>query len=62
MKALTIITVFFIPYTVVSGLFGMNVMVPFRDEENLGPFFGVVGFCLLVSFGFVLIFKCLKWL
>lgn len=64
MKALTVLTVCFLPFTVVSGFFGMNVRVPWQQDhvENLGPFFGIVGVCLMVSTIVIFTFKRLKWL
>ena len=56
MKALAGITTIFLPLTVCSGMFGMNVEVPLRDVEGLGPFFGVVvGMCLASLLLFVII-------
>lgn len=40
-----------VPLNVVTGLFGMNVRVPWMDDENLYAFFGILGglvtFCLV---------------
>jgi magnesium transporter len=36
------------PLNLVCGMFGMNVMVPWREVNNLGPFFGILG--VLVAF------------
>ncbi len=64
MKALTVLTVTFIPFNVVSGFFGMNVAVPFSGDyvESLTPFFTIVGFCFFISLLTIAIFKKLRWL
>jgi len=63
MKALTMMTVCVIPYTILSGLFGMNVTVPWKtdNEPSIGPFFGIVGLCTLISLFAIYTFKRLKW-
>ncbi|KAJ1565936.1 CorA metal ion transporter [Nowakowskiella sp. JEL0078] len=33
-----------VPLNLVTGLFGMNVKVPWRDEDNLNAFNGIIGF------------------
>ena len=45
-KALTKITVLasiIVPLNIVTGLFGMNVNVPGKDDGSLGWFFGIIG-------------------
>lgn len=57
-KALTKITVLasiIVPLNIVTGLFGMNVNVPGKNDGGLGWFFGIVGVMVLfVSFCIVL--------
>lgn len=49
LSKITFLASVLVPLNLVSGLFGMNVTVPFENEEhNLGPFFGVVGFMALL--------------
>jgi Mg2+ and Co2+ transporter CorA len=48
MRGLATISTLFLPFTVVSGLFGMNVKVPMRDMDNLWPFI-----CLTIAMGFL---------
>ena len=37
-----------VPLNLVSGLFGMNVTVPFGNVDNLVPFFGIMGLMVLI--------------
>jgi len=46
LSKITLLASIIVPLNVVTGLFGMNVPVPWRDVENLGPFFGILGFLL----------------
>lgn len=65
MKGLTVLTVLVIPYNIIAGFFGMNVLVPFNPDENgesLVPFFMLLLFstisAMLLFFGL----KYFKWL
>eukprot|EP00347_Sterkiella_histriomuscorum_P022486 403338312 len=55
MKGLAAITVVVLPFNVVSGFMGMNVTVPFADEETIIPFFVLFSvsavFAVLFYFG-----------
>lgn len=44
----TLIGTLLLPLNVITGLFGMNVKVPGQDGSNLGWFFGIVGFMVLI--------------
>ncbi|KAI1328501.1 hypothetical protein F5Y16DRAFT_156507 [Xylariaceae sp. FL0255] len=45
---ITFIATVIVPLNIVTGLFGMNVDVPFRGVNNLAPFFGIVGVLVLL--------------
>ena len=51
LSKITLIASIIVPLNVVTGLFGMNVFVPWRDVESLAPFFGILGslicFCVV---------------
>ncbi|KXX79464.1 Magnesium transporter ALR2 [Madurella mycetomatis] len=51
LSKITLLASIIVPLNVVTGLFGMNVYVPWRDFESLAPFFGIlgslIGFCIL---------------
>ncbi|KAI0166222.1 cora-domain-containing protein [Xylariaceae sp. FL1272] len=40
---ITFIATVIVPLNIVTGLFGMNVLVPFRDTNSLAPFFSILG-------------------
>ncbi len=64
MKCLTIMTVSILPFNIVSGLFGMNVAVPFvgSDYPKLTAFWVILGMCSFTSLLLVYMFKRYKWL
>jgi Mg2+ and Co2+ transporter CorA len=62
MLALTVMTIMFAPFTVISGLFGMNVHIPWQEIENEHAFIGLFIFMVSVSCILLLIFKLLKWI
>ena len=63
MKALTMITVTFLPFSTISGFFGMNVQVPWQQDykKNYGAFIGIVIFCACFSTFLICMFKRLQW-
>lgn len=49
LSKITFLASVLVPLNLVSGLFGMNVHVPFQPEGgSLGPFFGIVGFMAML--------------
>ncbi len=54
LSKITLLASIIVPLNVVTGLFGMNVLVPWRDVESLAPFFGILGlliaFCIICSY------------
>lgn len=55
LSKITFLASILVPLNLVSGLFGMNVMVPFRDAESLVPFF------VILSSLIVICISCLVW-
>jgi magnesium transporter len=52
LSKITLLASILVPLNLVCGMFGMNVEVPFRNVNNLAPFFGILGFliiCVVVS-------------
>jgi magnesium transporter len=43
----TLLASILVPLNLICGVFGMNVPVPFKDVDNLIPFFGIIGFLVL---------------
>ncbi|KAH6624955.1 hypothetical protein B0J18DRAFT_367495 [Chaetomium sp. MPI-SDFR-AT-0129] len=54
LSKITLLASIIVPLNVVTGLFGMNVPVPWRDTESLAPFFGILGsllaFCVVCTY------------
>jgi magnesium transporter len=48
LSKITLLASILVPLNLVCGMFGMNVLVPWRNVDNLGPFFGILG--VLITF------------
>lgn len=59
-KRLTSIAIFMSIPTVVGGLYGMNVLLPFGNDEN--AFWYILGITTLLMLSFVIFFKRRRWL
>lgn len=59
-RVLTVITVVFLPLTLIASLFGMNIPLPFTEEPLALEF--ILGGMLAILIIMVLIFRKLKWL
>lgn len=51
LSKITLLASIIVPLNVVTGLFGMNVPVPWQDSGTLAPFFGILG-CILTFCAF----------
>jgi len=60
MKILTIISSIILPLTFITGLYGMNVPLPFQNES--WAFYGLLGLMVVVAAMFFIIFKRRKWM
>jgi len=60
MKILTIISSFILPMTFLTGLYGMNVLLPL--QENPHAFILIVVFMVLLGFAMYIFFKIKKWI
>ena len=58
-KVLTIFSVIMLPLTLISGIFGMNVALPFAENEV--AFLGIAGVMILTVVGMFAFFKWKKW-
>lgn len=47
LSKITLLASVLVPLNLVCGMFGMNVDVPFKNVNNLGPFFGILGVLIL---------------
>jgi hypothetical protein len=62
MRKFSVVAVMFLPLQLISGMWGMNCMVPFQDVENTWPFYGLTIAMVMIVVVFWVIFKRLKWL
>ncbi|KAL2887190.1 putative metal ion transporter C27B12.12c [Ceratocystis lukuohia] len=62
LSKITFLASILVPLNLVSGLFGMNVQVPWRDTASYGPFFGIMGFMVIISIIMVYIAKRLRYI
>ena len=60
MRVLTIISTIILPLTFISGLYGMNVGLPFADSPF--AFLYVMGICILISVVLIFFFMRKRWL
>ncbi|RKF73061.1 putative metal ion transporter C27B12.12c [Golovinomyces cichoracearum] len=49
LSKITLLASILVPLNLVCGMFGMNVKVPWRDAESLGPFFGILGLLSILT-------------
>lgn len=62
MRIFSAVATLFMPLTLASGIWGMNVPVPWADVDGLAPFFGILGFMVLVIIIMLIYFKKKNWL
>jgi magnesium transporter len=60
LRVLTVLTVVFLPLTLIASVFGMNVKVP--GEGELGPFWAIVAFLVVLGAGMIAFFRRRHWL
>lgn len=47
LSQITLLASILVPLNLVCGMFGMNVAVPWKNSDSLGPFFGILGVLVL---------------
>jgi magnesium transporter len=62
MKVLTIIATLFMPLTVLTGLWGMNVSLPQLAGGNDAQFWWVLGMMIALSIGMLAYFRVKRWI
>jgi Mg2+ and Co2+ transporter CorA len=60
MRILTVISVIMLPLSLISGIYGMNVLLP--GERLPFAFFAILGLMVAIAGGMLLYFKRRKWL
>jgi magnesium transporter len=62
MKVLTVMSTIFLPLTVLTGMWGMNVPLPHLPGGADAQFWWVLGIMLTLSGGMLLVFRRLHWI
>lgn len=60
MKVLTLVSAILLPLTFITGLYGMNVGLPFQNDPN--SFFIVLVAMVIIAFVLVFLFKRKRWM
>lgn len=60
MKILTFISTIMLPLTLLTGIYGMNVMLPFMNDKWV--FEGIMALMVILAIGFLIWFKKKRWL
>jgi magnesium transporter len=60
MRILTVISVIMLPLTLISGILGMNVLLPFPRDPTV--FWAIMGFMLFISLSMLVYFRYRRWL
>lgn len=60
MKILTFISTIMLPLTLLTGIYGMNVMLPFMNDKWV--FEGIMALMVIMAIGFLIWFKKKRWL
>jgi magnesium transporter len=60
MKILTLISSIVLPLTFLTGIYGMNVLLPLQEEGT--AFWLIIGFMILIGGGMIFFFRSKKWL
>ena len=60
MRILTVISVIMLPLTLISGIYGMNVPLPFGQDST--SFFGIMVLMVFISAGMLVYFRHRGWL
>jgi magnesium transporter len=62
MKVLTLISTIFMPLTVLTGMYGMNVPLPHLPGGDQAQFWWIVAFILGLGGGMLWLFRRMRWL
>jgi len=62
MKVLTVIATIFMPLTVLTGLYGMNVPIPHFPGGEVTQFWWLLGIMLVLSGGMLWGFRRMRWI
>jgi magnesium transporter len=60
MRTLTVISVLLLPLSLLAGIYGMNVSLPF--ENNPYAFLGIIGVMVVIVIGLLAFFRSRRWI
>jgi magnesium transporter len=60
MRTLTVISLVLLPLSLLAGIYGMNVHLPFEDHTY--AFYGLAAVMAIITVGLVLFFRRRKWM
>ncbi len=60
MRTLTVISVLLLPLTLLAGIYGMNISLPFDKQPY--AFYGLIGTMVVIVVGLVVLFRKRKWM
>lgn len=58
----TVLATVLVPLVVITGLFGMNIEIPWKDESKLNAWFGIVGGIILFATACILIARWIRYI
>ncbi len=62
MKVLTVLTTVFMPLTLLSGLWGMNIALPHFPGGDAVQFWWLVGVMAVIALGMLGVFRRMRWI
>jgi magnesium transporter len=62
MKVLTVVSVIFMPLTLLAGLYGMNVPLPHFPGSDATQFWWICGICIGVTIAMLAVFRRKRWI
>jgi len=62
MRTFSSVATLIMPLALASGIWGMNVEVPWQNTPHLGPFFGILGFMIIIIVCMLIYFKKRSWM
>lgn len=62
MKVLTVMSTIFLPLTVLTGMWGMNIKLPWFPGSEASQFWWIAGIMLAVSVAMLALFRRFKWI
>jgi magnesium transporter len=60
LRVLTVLSVVFLPLTLIASIFGMNVRVP--GENHIVPFWEIIAIMVAVAIAMIVFFRRRRWL